>query len=72
MKSHRKLEGDTAKEFLEQLAADKGAILTDEEYDSVRSSQLQTLARPPRIEWAVADRGCSAYASELVCWSQLY
>jgi hypothetical protein len=57
IKSHRKLEGDTAKEFLEQLAADKGAILTDEEYDSVRSSQLQTLARPPRIEWAVAGPG---------------
>src|SRR6266568_526287 len=57
MKSRRKQEGDTAKEFLEQLAADRGTILTDEEYESMRSSQLQTLARPPRVEWAVAGPG---------------
>ena len=39
------------------LAADQGTILTDEEYESMRSSQLETLARPPRVEWAVAGPG---------------
>ena len=57
MKSTRKKEDDTAKEFLKQLAADRGTILTDEEYESIRLSQLQDLARPPRIEWAVAAPG---------------
>jgi len=57
MKPRRKQEGDTAKEFLEQLAADRGSVLADEEYESVRSWQLQTLAKPPRIEWAVAAPG---------------
>jgi hypothetical protein len=56
MKSSRKLKDDTAKEFLTQLAADRG-ILTDEDYQSVRFSQLQDLARPPRVEWAVAGPG---------------
>ncbi len=57
MKPRRKQEADTAKEFLEQLAADRGPVLTDEEYESMRSWQLQTLAKPPRIEWAVAAPG---------------
>jgi hypothetical protein len=57
MKSRRKQESDGAKEFLEQLAADRGTILTGEEYESIRSSRLQDLARPPRIEWAVAGPG---------------
>lgn len=39
------------------LATDRGTILTDEEYGSMRSSQLASLARPPRIEWAVAGPG---------------
>src|SRR5882724_12519528 len=57
MKPRRKQESDTAKAFLEQLAADRGSVLADEEYESVRSWQLQTLAKPPRIEWAVATPG---------------
>ena len=57
MKPRGKQEGDTAKEFLEQLAADKGSVLTDEEYESVRSWQLQNLAKPPRVEWAIAAPG---------------
>jgi hypothetical protein len=57
MKSRRKQEGDTAKEFLEQLLADRGTILTDEEYQDIRSWQLQTLAKPPRVEWAAAGPG---------------
>ncbi len=57
MKPRRKQESDIAKEFLEQLAADRGSVLADEEYESVRSWQLQTLAKPPRIEWAVAAPG---------------
>lgn len=57
MKPCRKQEADTAKEFLTQLAADKGPLLADEEYESMRSWQLQTLAKPPRIEWAVAAPG---------------
>jgi len=57
MKQRCKQEGDTAKEFLEQLAADRGTILTDEEYESVRSWRLETLAKPPRIEWEIAGPG---------------
>jgi hypothetical protein len=57
MKTRHKQEGDTTKEFLEQLAADKGTVLTDEEYVSIRSGQIQTLAKPPRIEWAIAAPG---------------
>jgi hypothetical protein len=57
MKSRRKQEADTPKEFLEMLAADRGAILTDEEYDSLRASQLEALAKPPRVEWSVAGPG---------------
>ena len=57
MKSNSQLDGDTVKEFLERLAADKGTILTDEEYEDVRSSTLQRLAKPPRIEWVVAGMG---------------
>jgi len=57
MKSRRKQEADTPKEFLEMLAADRGTVLTDEEYESMRLSQLESLARPPRVEWAVAGPG---------------
>ncbi len=39
------------------LAADRGKILSDEEYESMRSSQLESLARPPSVEWAVAGPG---------------
>jgi hypothetical protein len=57
MKSTRKHNGDTAKEFLEQLAADRGTILNDQDYESIRLVRLQDLARPPRVEWAVAAPG---------------
>jgi hypothetical protein len=57
MKSRRKQETDTAKRFLQQLAVDRGTILTDEEYENARSSQLQDLARSPRVQWAVAGPG---------------
>lgn len=57
MKSRRKEDGDSAKEFLEQLAVDKGTILTDEEYEGMRSFQLEMLAKPPRVEWVVAGPG---------------
>jgi hypothetical protein len=57
VKSTRKKDGDTAKEFLNQLAADRGTILPDEDYESIRLSRLQDLARPPRVEWAVAAPG---------------
>jgi hypothetical protein len=57
MKSRRKQEADTPKEFLEMLAADRGTVLTDEEYESMRLSQLESLARPARVEWAVAGPG---------------
>ncbi len=57
MKSTRKMEDDTAKEFLRQLAAERGKILTDEDFESIRLTRLEDLARPPRIEWAVSGPG---------------
>jgi hypothetical protein len=57
MKPRRKQEAGTAKDFLRQLAEDKGPVLTEQEYESVRSWQLRTLAKPPRIEWAIAAPG---------------
>lgn len=57
MKSRGKQEAETTREFLEQLAKDRGPILTDDEYENVRSSVLRSLANPPRVEWAVAAPG---------------
>ena len=50
-------ECDTVKGFLEQLAADRGTLLTEEEYQSLRSSQLRDLEKPSRSGWLVAAPG---------------
>jgi hypothetical protein len=54
MKRRYHTEENAAKPFLERLAADRGTLITDEEYLGWRSYVLQTLARPPHIEPAVA------------------
>jgi hypothetical protein len=57
MKPSRKQQARRAEGFLRELEASKGTVLTDEEYEGARARQLQTLAKPPRIEWVVAGPG---------------
>ncbi|HUS36658.1 MAG TPA: hypothetical protein VM680_15010, partial [Verrucomicrobiae bacterium] len=49
------LPNPSTKDYLIELAADRGAVLTDEEYQDVRSSILRSLAAPPHLsKFAVA------------------
>src|SRR5437899_2702456 len=57
MKPNKREDCDTLKQFLEQLAADRGVVITDEEYESLRSSELQSLAKPQRMGWIVVIPG---------------
>jgi hypothetical protein len=43
------LPNPSTKDFLIELSADRGAVLTDEEYNDVRSWILRSLAEPPQL-----------------------
>lgn len=61
-----RLPPESAKDFLETLEADRHELLTEAEYQDWRSWQLQALAHPPSVEWAVFIPALMAFIGGLI------